>query len=309
MDILIKDGVKYIETDFHGKESEFEKIVFSQYKHLFGENSLLFTKQKIKTATGIGTIPDGFIIDFKHDKWFIIEIEISNHNVYEHIVPQVTKFKSALNHSDTKKSLKSYFEKEINTDPFKNALLISNGKREVFKTVSEIVDSNPELIIIIEQDHEELTSVLKSLPFQTRINVFKIFTRDNLVTDDSIFQIEPITTFSSKITIPIIKSVVQLPTESNHSNKKGRGMSDVLVEQIMPVIKSIQNNGKGYYTTACKEIAAKVGFEPNTVMSHCTRTLKLKSKDDFLQHVENGTIKDILKRKYPNRYDIIDKEL
>ena len=192
MDILIKDGAKYFQTNFHGKELEFEKVVFTQYKHLFGDNAILFTKKKIQTATNIGTIPDAFIIDFEKEKWFIIEVEISNHDVYSHIVPQLTKFSSALNNPQTRKQLVKFFESEIRTDPYKKALLLSNGKTEVFKTVSEILDSNPELIIIIEQQHDELTSIFNSLPFKTKINVFKTFTQNGLEQGDSIFQIEPI---------------------------------------------------------------------------------------------------------------------
>jgi hypothetical protein len=192
MDILIKDGTKYSQTDFHGKELLFEKVVFSQYKHLFGNNTILFTKKKIQTATGIGTIPDAFIVDFEKEKWFIIEVEISNHDPYVHIVPQLTKFSSALNNPQTRKQLVKFFESEIKSDPSKNDLLLSNGKTEVFKTVSEIVDSNPELIIIIEQQHDELTSIFNSLPFKGKINVFKTFTRDGQEQGESIFQIEPI---------------------------------------------------------------------------------------------------------------------
>jgi len=177
MEILIKDGIKYLQIDFNGKEIEFEKIVFKQYKHLFGNNSILFTKTKIKTATQIGTIPDGFIIDFENEKWFIIEVEISNHDVYSHIVPQLTKFSTALKNTQTIKQLVRYFESEIKTDPFKNALLISNGKTEVFKTVSEIVDNIPELVIIIEKPHDELQNTCDSLPFKTKVNIFKVFTR------------------------------------------------------------------------------------------------------------------------------------
>ena len=171
MEILVKDGIKYFQTDFHGKEAEFEKVVFAQYKHIFGENTILFTKRKIQTATGIGTIPDAFIIDFKKGKWYIIEVEISNHDVYSHIVPQLTKFYSALNNLQTKKQLIKFFESEIKTDPSKNDFLISNEKIEVFKVVSEILDSNPELIIIIEQQHDELISIFNSLPFKTIINI------------------------------------------------------------------------------------------------------------------------------------------
>lgn len=100
----------------------FEKIVFTQYKHLFGNNSILFTKRKIQTATSIGTIPDAFIIDFEKETWQIIEVEISNHGVYSHIVPQLTKFSSALNNPQTRKQLVKYFEREIKAEPIKNAI-------------------------------------------------------------------------------------------------------------------------------------------------------------------------------------------
>src|ERR1043166_5842334 len=178
MEILIKDGVKYFQTDFQGKESEFEKIVFTQYK------PLLFTKTKNQTATGIGTIPDAFIIDFGKDKWYILEVEISNHDVYYHVVPQLTKFSSALNNQQTRKQLVRFFENEIRNDHFKHALLLSIGKTEIFKTVSDIVDTTPELIIIIEQQHEELTSIFNSLPFKTKINVFKTYRREGLENAD-----------------------------------------------------------------------------------------------------------------------------
>lgn len=104
----------------------------------------------------------------------------------------MTKFSSALNNPQTRKQLVKFFESEIKEDASKIDLLFSNGKTEVFKTVSEIVDSNPELIIIIEQQHDELTSIFNSLPFKGKINVFKTFTRDGLEEGDSVFQIEPI---------------------------------------------------------------------------------------------------------------------
>ena len=201
MEIIIKDGIKYSQPNFHNNESDFEKIVFSQHKHIFGENTLLFTKQKIKTETGIGTIPDGFILDFEKDKWYIIEVEISNHDVYNHIVPQLTKFKSALSNQQTRKNLIKFFDSEIKADPYKNALLISHGKNEVFKIVSEIIDNEPELIIIIEQAYAELTNIFESLPFKTKINVFKVFTRDGSTSGDSIFQFAPIANHNGQKTI------------------------------------------------------------------------------------------------------------
>ena len=95
MDILIKDGAKYFQTDFHGKELEFEKVVFAQYKHLFGENAILFTKKKIQTATSIGTIPDAFVIDFENEKWFIRklkELKEEFHYGLKNLISSIVKY-------------------------------------------------------------------------------------------------------------------------------------------------------------------------------------------------------------------------
>ena len=82
MEIILKDGVKYNRFSFE-TENQFEKIVLSQFKFIFGENAILFDKQKIKTATGIGTIPDAFVICPDKMKWYIIEVELASHNVYQ----------------------------------------------------------------------------------------------------------------------------------------------------------------------------------------------------------------------------------
>ncbi|MEI6822037.1 MAG: hypothetical protein WCL51_08870 [Bacteroidota bacterium] len=97
---------------------------------------------------------------------------------------------------------------------------------------------------------------------------------------------------------------------------KGAGNSDVLEEQIIPVIKLVLKNGKGFFNTACKEIASKIinkktnkPISNRSVLSNCTRGLKLSGNDDFLKHIEHGTIKEILKMKYNNRIDLINNEL
>lgn len=96
--------------------------------------------------------------------------------------------------------------------------------------------------------------------------------------------------------------------------KKGAGKSDVLAEQIIPLIKLVKEKGAGYFTKAAKEIAAKIGngIAHNSVISSCTRGLGFNGGDNnsrFIQAVESGVIKEILRNKYPNRSELIDKEL
>lgn len=267
----------------------------------------MFTKRKIQTATSIGTIPDAFIIDLEKEIWLIIEVEISNHDVYSHIVPQLTKFSSALNNPQTRKQLVKFFESEIKADPFKNALLLSNGKTEVFKTVSEIVDSNPELIIIIEQQHEELKSIFNSLPFKSKINIFKTFTRDGLEQGDSIYQIEPLINLKTKISTLISNIVVnQIPDAKATEKRKGRGNLDGLVDYVIPAIKMIRNGTR--HSDVFHQLAEKLNVRYQTVNAQCTIALNINT-EQFIEMVNTGQISEFLKNKFPYRQDVIQREL
>jgi len=94
----------------------------------------------------------------------------------------------------------------------------------------------------------------------------------------------------------------------NSISKLGTGNAEVLVTQMIPVIKLVMINGRDYYNQACKEIASSLGITSNAVMDKCTRYFNINA-ETFLEHIENGTIKKVLKEKYPEKSDLIDKEL
>lgn len=111
----------------------------------------------------------------------------------------------------------------------------------MFKTVSEIVDKNPELIIIIEQEHKELTSIFNSLPFKTKINVFKTFTRNGIEPEDSIFQIEPI--FKERRQAKI-EPIPFEPKQAKVNNNLGNNIdTDVIIREI----KRVENRVPGWF--------------------------------------------------------------
>ena len=84
MKILLKDGVKYVPYTYKN-EKELESMFFEHYKDIFGEDTVLFQGSKIKTLSNIGTIPDAFIIDVKNKIWFVVEVELKDHDIYGHI--------------------------------------------------------------------------------------------------------------------------------------------------------------------------------------------------------------------------------
>ena len=101
---------KTFEKKKYKLESDFERMIFKNASLFFGENTILIdTKTKISGGSLGNTIPDGFLFDFSDlsdIKFYIIEVELSDHSFYKHIFPQITKFffisqngKSISNHS------------------------------------------------------------------------------------------------------------------------------------------------------------------------------------------------------------------
>lgn len=196
MESIFKDGVMYEEYTFQN-EGEFENIIFSQSQLIFGNSALVFSKNKIKTQTDIGAIPDGFIIDILNEKFYILEIELSSHDVYSHIIPQITKFRSAFDHIETKKVLAKRFEKEILSDPLKKAIYNINTNKDIYRFLHELFDREPELLIIIEKNHPELNNTLNKIPFKTRLKTFRTFVRCKNCLCDNIYLFEPFINGSS----------------------------------------------------------------------------------------------------------------
>ena len=104
--MLIIDGVKY-ELWTPQNEDEFEQVVREHAQDIFGEQSIyLDRKQKLKSLSGIGSIPDGYVIVFGDSpEWHIVEVELSSHPLHDHIVSQVSKFINGINNPITQKGI------------------------------------------------------------------------------------------------------------------------------------------------------------------------------------------------------------
>ncbi len=64
---------------------------------VFGQSSEYFDIKRKVSDDGIASIPDGYLITFEGNQaqWYIVEVELSSHPVYEHVVTQASKFRTA----------------------------------------------------------------------------------------------------------------------------------------------------------------------------------------------------------------------
>ncbi len=185
MEIILKDGVKY-SLHTYNTEDYLEEIIFEHFKDVFGENSIILPKQKIKTRSGIGAIPDAFVLSVEEKKWYIVEVELKSHLLYEHIVPQMSKFNAAIKNIESQKKLIRAFYDEIKDDP----VFQVKGIKEVYKYISETMESKPEIIIFIDERNNELDEVCESLPFSSKVIQFKTYSQEGVGIGDHIHKFE-----------------------------------------------------------------------------------------------------------------------
>jgi len=180
--MLLIDGVKYVEWT-PTSEGEFERMIEEHAKDIFGEQSIYLEKHRLRTKSGIGSIPDGYVIAFgDQPQWHITEVELSTHRLYEHIVPQISKFINGIKNPSTQRDIVDTLYQEINSDDFlKLRLKKTMGTTETYKFLSDLVSKPPVITIIIEKHTGELDEAVGALAHsQIRIVEFQTFTREGV---------------------------------------------------------------------------------------------------------------------------------
>jgi len=159
-DVLLMDGVRYRLWDYDGDEvKEFEPIVIGHIKDIFGDGCEYFPKQKLKTLADNRSIPDGFVVDFKNQKWYIVELKLLCDDAIRRVAGQIVKYKNALRNLRTKrdiyKSIKSirdadFLDDLINDEKPRIVIIIDSLNGRLGEQFKEQVDGTDRDIKIVE---------------------------------------------------------------------------------------------------------------------------------------------------------------
>jgi predicted DNA-binding protein (MmcQ/YjbR family) len=180
--VFLINGAKY-KLRIPKSEEELQMIVEEHYKDIFGQESIFFSfKPKLRSDAGIGSKPDGCtLILSPKPRWAIVETELSGHPLYEHVIPQISKFIKALENPQNRKNIVEALYEEINKDPFKKALLEKLGMaHEIYKFLNDVVSAKPSIAIIIDERTAELDEVLGVLPLKAEITELRTFEREGV---------------------------------------------------------------------------------------------------------------------------------
>ncbi|MFQ6086461.1 MAG: hypothetical protein ACE5OV_00290 [Candidatus Bathyarchaeia archaeon] len=288
--ILLKDEVRYTPYTYNS-EKELEDMVIEHFEEIFGENAMFFDKQTMETEAGIRAKNDGVIISLDENKWYVLEVELATHPIYEHIITQITKFKNAHKHLETRKRIVNAIFYAIKRDPIKNAIFESKIK-DIHKFLTDLIDSDPTIAIVIDSKTRELEEACDTLPFSTKVVEFQTYKRENVGLGVHIHSFEPL--FKKEIAKPEKKPVeVSLKTMPR------------ALTQALEVAKLMD---KGYsFSNAAKNIASKYKVTESTVRDKCTRQLGLNT-EQFIQLAQNKVnLISLLKERYPEHGTLIEQ--
>ncbi len=209
--MLLIDGVRYEEWVPQGPhaEDEFEREVKKHTQDIFGEQSIyLDRKQKLKSLSGIGSIPDGYVILLGNEPhWHIVEVELSSHPLHDHIVSQISRFITGIGNPTTQREIARAIYDEIVRDGFlKLKLEQAIQSTEIYKFLSDVIAEQPILTIIIEKDTPGLREAISTLAYsQIKVVEFQTFVREGVGLSVHVHLFEPLYE-------PLIPPPLQPPT-------------------------------------------------------------------------------------------------
>jgi hypothetical protein len=290
--ILLKDGVKYFLHEYVSEE-ELEQMVVEHYKDIFGISSLYFDPQSMKTQMGLEARNDGIILALDQNRWYILEVELAKHPLHEHIIPQITKFSIAYEEAGTRKKIINTIYTAIRQDAFKTAIIQTQKIEDLHKMLTDLIDIQPTIAIVIDQKTLELDSICRKLPFTTQTIEFKTYARENIGIGVHIHEFQPLLEEKEK---KIEKRLIE-PSE------EGPQKLIQVLEVAHLVFKGEELN------EAFKNVAKRHDVHESTVRDKCTRQLGIDTYRFRELIQDKNRFITFLKERYPQYENLINEKL
>lgn len=138
------------------ERQDFQPVVKQLSKEIFGSDSIYFDIElALRSRAGIGAKPEGFVIDLKNKQWYVVEVELSKHNPYDHIVNQLTRFVNGIDNLRVKNAIVESLYDRINRDKMLRLSIEDKVGRDIHHWLSRLISKIPKIVVIIEEKTPE----------------------------------------------------------------------------------------------------------------------------------------------------------
>lgn len=164
--VLYRNGKRYAERSFT-LEKDFESLIINNGKALFGQKAIIIdAKKKLETKALGGTIPDFFLIDFsdiENPEFYLVEVELSSHNFFDHIFPQITKFFAFFRNTENRSRLNEKLHDIIlNDKDLAREIKSRIGEKEVFKFIKDLLQTSQNILLVLDDEKDELPEIIQT---------------------------------------------------------------------------------------------------------------------------------------------------
>ena len=171
------NGERYV-LSIPEDEVALEGDVLEHVEDIFGDDAVAFGKKHLSSVSGIISIPDGYVVRFgTRPRWYVLEVELASHSLYDHVVPQLMRFIGGIKNPTTVKQLTDFVDGQIESDPnLKSKVAQKLGGRERYKFLHGLLSTLPTIVVIIDTKTDELDEISQALAAPTRSLEFKTYT-------------------------------------------------------------------------------------------------------------------------------------
>lgn len=181
MSVILVDGVEY-RLKKPSDERQLEEAVKEHSKEIFGKDSIYFdSKHKLSSKSGVVSIPDGYVLSLsKPHKWYIVEGELSDHPLHEHITDQLNRFYVGIKNPTTQRELIDLLYSEINNSkPLRAYVEDTIGSTEIKGFLLDLISKPPRVVVIIEEMGEKVREACDGLKAEPIAMDFKTYVRED----------------------------------------------------------------------------------------------------------------------------------
>ncbi|HEY9188838.1 MAG TPA: DUF5655 domain-containing protein [Ignavibacteria bacterium] len=261
--LLFYNGKQFVEYEFE-KETDFEKEISDNSKLFFGRDSIFIdAKKKIETKSLGNSIPDGFLFDLsdkENPEFYLVEVELSKHDFFNHIFPQITKFfgffKNTTNQADL---VEKIFAVITNDSELKKDFKRHLGDREIYKFLKDTIENSQNILLVLDGDKPELPEIIETYSDTWGKMVKQLLIKKYTNSVDTIFTMHP--DFES-IEYADVENETKKDSEKKEYSEEYHldGVSDVikkayfqLKNEILAYDASLVFNPQKYYISILKD--------------------------------------------------------
>lgn len=176
--LLTKEGT-YSLHDYKN-EAELEKFVVENSEQIFGSNSIYFDIKKMITSKVKKRVTDGLLLDLNNPdspKFWIVENELSVHDPYRDIAPQVRGFLRALREEETLSEICKTIYGVVRKKKKMRDMIRKRAKEgETYYFIDKVLHKRRGIIIVIDKRTPQLDEVMEELSASQDVRVIEFRT-------------------------------------------------------------------------------------------------------------------------------------